>query len=163
MSEKHKIVMIDDEPDLCLVMKENLENTGKFEVETLSDPQKAEEFVREHQPDVILMDIVMPTRQGPEIIEALKKDADLKSIPIIIVSGKGEMVYQRKKDEFKWVPNTDLVKNRGELPDAKGAEALSEAYGVVDYVSKPFSTEMVVMILEEVLARHKKPSEQSES
>lgn len=158
MSDIPKIIMIDDEDDLCVVVKENLEDTGKFSVETLSDPLQAEEFIRSRDPDVILLDIVMPGREGSEIIEALQKDDELKKIPIIIVSGKGEMVFSKKKDEFKWVPNSKLVQNRGDLPDVKGAGALAEAYGVVDYISKPFSTETLVMVLEEVLEKYKKRS-----
>jgi CheY-like chemotaxis protein len=161
MAETPKIVVIDDEEDLCLVVKENLEETGKFLVETLSDPMKAEEFIRAQKPDVILLDVVMPQREGPDVMAALKRDPELKAIPVIIVSGKGEMVYNKKKDEFKWMPNSKLVQNRGQLPDVKGAEALAEAYQAVDYVSKPFTTEILVTVLEDVLGRFKKRASDS--
>jgi len=156
MSETAKVVMIDDENDLCAVVKENLEATGKFAVETLSDPLQAEEFIRVQKPNIILLDVVMPQRQGPSIIQALKKDPELKRIPIIVLSGKGEMVFNKKKDEFKWVPNSKIVQTRGDLPDIKGAEALAEFYGVADYLSKPFTTDILVQIIEDVLAQYYK-------
>lgn len=159
MSDVVKIVMIDDEPDLCTVVKENLEETGRFTVAALSDPLQAEEFIRMNTPDVILLDVVMPQREGPDIVRALKKDPELKRIPVIIVSGKGEMVYNKKKEEFKWLPNSPLVKSRGDLPDIKGAEALAEFYGVADYLSKPFTTDILIQVLEDVLSRYRKKSD----
>jgi len=156
MSEKIKVVMIDDEEDLCLMVKCNLEEKGNYEVATLSDPKQAESFVKQEMPDIILLDVVMPERRGPDVVIALKKDNDLKRIPIVMVSGKGEMVYNKKKDDFKWIPNSQLVKERGELPDVKGAEALAEAYSVDDYISKPFATDLLIQVLEEVLKRTKK-------
>jgi len=156
MPEPIKIMMIDDEEDLCFIVKANLEDTGLFEVVTLSDPTKAEEAVKSENPDVILLDVVMPQRKGTEVVESLKKDPETKSIPIIMVSGKGEMIYSRKKDEFKWMPNNPLVADRGDMPEAKGAEALAEAYGVSDYVSKPFTTDLLVEVINEVLSKKKK-------
>lgn len=87
-----KIVMIDDETDLCAIVKDNLESTGEFEVVTHSKPETAEDVVRQQSPDVILLDIVMPSRSGVDVIKGLKGDPSTKRIPVIIVSGKGEMV-----------------------------------------------------------------------
>lgn len=159
MADKIKVVMIDDEEDLCLMVKDNLEDTGEFEVATCSNPAQAVDFVAAQAPALILLDVVMPNVKGPEILEALKKNEDTKRIPIIMVSGKGEMVYNKKKHDFKWVPNSQIVQERGELPDLKGAEALAEAYGAQDYVSKPFATEMLVEVIKDVLQRCTKQPE----
>ena len=156
MSDKVKVLMIDDEKDLCIMTKENLEAKADFDVVTTSDAQNAMNLIAEEKPDVILLDIVMPAVKGPEIIAGLKKNAETKKIPIIVVSGKGEMVFNKRKDEFKWVPNSDIVKNRGDVPEAKGAEALAEAYGVDDYVAKPFTTDLLIEVINEVIKRSKK-------
>ena len=162
MADKIKLVMIDDEQDLCAMVKTNLEDTGEFEVLTCSDPKQAEAFVRQHMPSIILMDVVMPGLKGSEIATALKKSPDTKKIPIIIVSGKGEMIFDRKKNEFKWQPNNPLAKQRGQLPDAKGAEALAAAYQVDDYISKPFTTELLLEVIKDVLARYRKAPAEDE-
>ena len=162
MANKTKIVMIDDEADLCFMVKGNLEDTGSFEVVTTSKPQEAEDIIRRENPDLILLDVVMPGRSGQEVVASLKKQNDLKKIPIIMVSGKGEMVFDKRKNEFKWLPNNPMAQSRGKLPDAKGAEALSEAYGVNDYVSKPFNTDLLVQVINDVLERTKKRSSSSE-
>src|SRR3989344_683866 len=102
MAEKIKIVMIDDEMDLCMLVKANLESNGNYEVAVTSNPQDAENFVRAQKPDIILLDNVMPVRKGSEIAASLKKSPDTKNIPIVVVSGKGEMVYNKKKNQFQW-------------------------------------------------------------
>ena len=156
MADKIKVVLIDDEQDLCFVVKANLEDIGDYEVVTCSAPLQAEEVIRQANPDVILLDVVMPERKGTEVVESLRKDPALKKIPVILVSGKGEMVYNRKKDEFKWMPNNPAVVGRGDLPSAKGAEALANAYGVADYISKPFMTDVLVEVINEVVQRYKR-------
>jgi CheY-like chemotaxis protein len=156
MSDKVKIAMIDDEEDLCLMVKANLEEMGEFELVFNCHPNGAEDFVKRERPDVILLDVVMPERKGNEVVAGLKGDPETRDIPIIMVSGKGEMVYDHKKDEFRWMPNTQLVQDRGAIPDVKGAEALAEAYGVDDYISKPFTTDLLVEVIGEVLKASKK-------
>jgi len=81
----------------------------------------------------------MPKRKGSDVVIALRKSPEFKSVSIIMVSGKGEMIFDTRKKDFIWKPNNPAVKDRGSLPAAKGASDLAEAYGVDDYVAKPFS------------------------
>ena len=162
MSDKVKIVVIDDEPDYCVYLKEKLEAAGDFEITTSSDPQKAEEIIRQVIPALILLDIVMPTRKGSEGIAALKNTDDSKRIPIIVVSGKGEMVFNKKKHDFQWSPNSKIVQGRGPLPDARTAEALAEAYKANDYLAKPFAVDVLVQIMNDVLAKARKNAAKQE-
>jgi len=163
MADKIKVAMIDDEMDLCLLVKGNLEETGEFTVVASADPQNAEQFIKQELPDVVLLDNVMPDRMGSEIAKLLKKDETTRRIPIIMVSGKGEMVYNKKKQDFQWIPNNPLAQKRGKLPEVKGSEALAGAYGVDDYISKPFATEVLVDVIKEVLkAKKKVPKEQED-
>lgn len=154
MADPKKIVMIDDEEFLCSLVKQKLEENGKYHVETVSDATQALGFIREQQPDLILLDIVMPGVSGTQIIDGLKSDGALKAVPVIVVSGKGEMVYDKRKHDFKWEPNSPIVKGRGELPEGKSAEALSQAYGVADYVAKPFTMELLESVVDEVMAKY---------
>lgn len=163
MSDKKKIVVIDDEPEFCHMVKEVLEATGAYEVTSSSDPSQAENVIRQATPDLLLLDIVMPKRKGTDIIAALKNDDALKRLPIIVVSGKGEMIYDKKKHDFKWTPNNPVVKERGTLPDVKGAEALAQAYGVIDYISKPFTNQILIDVVGEVMAKIQKKKDADES
>ena len=156
MGNKKKVVVIDDEPEFCHMVKEVLEATGEYVVVTTSDPSQAENTIRQATPDLILLDVVMPKRKGPDIIAAIKKDEALKRIPIIVISGKGEMIYDKKKHDFKWTPNNPVVKERGTLPDMKGAEALAEAYGVMDYIAKPFPNQILIDVVKDVMTKVQK-------
>lgn len=165
MSEKTRIVMIDDEPDLCTLVKECLEKAGDYEVITTSNPKEAETVVKENNPHLILLDIVMPERKGTDIISSLKKDEATKHIPIIVVSGKGEFIYKRKREEFEWSPNNPLAKKFEGWPDAKGAEALAKAFAVADFLSKPFTSEVLQQVIEDTIKSKKKtkPEESGDS
>src|SRR3989338_5758846 len=102
MADKTRIVMIDDEADMCVLVKGNLEETGEFEVVTSSDALQGEALCRQEKPDLILLDNVMPQKKGSDIVKALKKSADTREIPIVMISGKGEMIYLKKKGQFQW-------------------------------------------------------------
>jgi CheY-like chemotaxis protein len=163
MADKIKVVMIDDEEDLCMVVKANLEDTGEFTVVTNTDPNQAVNFIKQEKPDVVLLDNVMPGKNGADLAKELRaKGAETRRIPLVMVSGKGEMVYNKKKEEFKWMPNNPATKGRGQLPDARSAEALSQAYGVDDYVSKPFTTDLLVDVIKEAVKKYKKTDESEE-
>jgi len=162
MAEKIKILVVDDEADFCLLVQDNLEDTEEFEVVTCSDPARTEEVLRDEKPDLLLLDNVMPERKGSQIAKSLKVNDEFKDLPIIMVSGRGEMVYFKKNDQFRWMSNTPIVKDRGEISDSKNPEALSAAYGVDDYVAKPFSTETLVEVIHEVLGKKQKNSDNEE-
>lgn len=92
MEEKKRILIVDDEEDLCDLIKMSLEMTGAFEVSTCSNSKMAIGQVREQRPDLILLDVMMPGIDGPEIAAQLEESKDTKSIPIVfltaLVSGK---------------------------------------------------------------------------
>ena len=61
------------------------------------------------------------------------------------------MVYSKKKNAFKWMPNTKVVKDRGDISGERRPSALSEEYQVDDYVSKPVSKEILLNVIQGVL------------
>ncbi len=60
-----RILIIDDEENLCFFLKKNLEMEGDFEVSTCSDSRKALERTKDFKPELILLDIQMPEISGP--------------------------------------------------------------------------------------------------
>ena len=83
---KKKIMIIDDEEDFLKITKLNLEETGNYEVKTLSSAKNVIAEVHAFSPDVILLDLLMPTVGGIEVCEMLNSDSQGKTIPIIVVS-----------------------------------------------------------------------------
>jgi Response regulator containing CheY-like receiver, AAA-type ATPase, and DNA-binding domains len=94
--EKRKILFIDDDVDFTGLLKDHLEYKGNYEVKVLSDSKKVLETLHSFQPDVILLDLLMPGTGGLEICEMLDKDPQGLRIPVIIVSGLSKDVDKIK-------------------------------------------------------------------
>ena len=155
-----KILVVDDEPHLVEVIANRL-RVHHYEVLTAILGEEGFEKACTEMPDLILLDNVLPGRLGSDLVLKLrKKDSEFRKTPIIIVSGKGEMIYQKKSNEFKWLPNNPITKTRGQLPDVRGAEALAQAYGVNDYVAKPFKIEILLEVVQEVIKKTRKVTEE---
>lgn len=91
MSKKNLILIVDDEEEIRLLLKEFLENKG-FEVLVAEDGQKALELAEKHIPDLVITDLLLPKEHGINVMHEIK---DRFFIPIIAISG----IY--KKDEIK--------------------------------------------------------------
>jgi len=83
---KRRILVVDDEEDFCDLVKTALETADDFEVSVCCNSVEAVERVRELQPDLILLDIMMPRVSGSEIAEELKSNGDTQDIPIIFLT-----------------------------------------------------------------------------
>lgn len=121
--EKKKVMIVDDEEDFLKITKLNLEETNKYEVKTLLSAKNIISEVHAFCPDVILLDLVMPTVGGIEVCEMLNQDPQSNQIPIIVVSAI-------RKDEDK-----------------------RKAYmvGVSDYIVKPVEKNELIAKIEKAL------------
>ena len=84
-----RILVVDDEVSLRTLVRANLEVDG-FEVSEAVDGIEAMEMLKELMPDLILLDIMMPGKDGIEVLEDLAADESLKGIPVILLTAKGE-------------------------------------------------------------------------
>ena len=93
-----KILIVDDEADFCFFIKQNLEASGDFKVLVCSDSAVAVSRVKEHHPDLILLDVLMPGKSGPEIAEELKGSQETQAIPLVFLTAvvTGEETADRK-------------------------------------------------------------------
>jgi len=121
--EKKKILVVDDEESFLQMLKLNLEEAGPFEVTGLMNAKEILTTVHSFRPQVILLDLIMPTIGGLEVCEMLNNDPIGKTIPIIIVSALDKDVDKVKA--FK--------------------------LGVVGYLVKPIQTENVVALVNKSL------------
>ncbi len=83
-----KILIVEDEEVLAKVFEEKFKRTH-YEVDVASDGDIGLTKAR-LKPDVIVLDLVLPKRNGFEVLEALKGDEELKSIPVVVVSNLGD-------------------------------------------------------------------------
>ena len=85
-----KILIADDEPDFVTYISAILEDNGA-EVIKAYDGEQALELARLEKPDLITLDISMPGKSGVEVFDDIKKDKELREIPICIITGKPEL------------------------------------------------------------------------
>lgn len=81
-----RILVVDDEPAVTRMVKLNLERTGDFIVKTENQGSQAVAAAREFQPDVILLDVMMPDMGGEEVATRLQEDETLSRIKIIFMT-----------------------------------------------------------------------------
>lgn len=84
-----KILVVEDEEVLAKVLQEKLERSG-YEVAIAADGEAALVRAKDFSPDAIVLDLLLPKKNGFEVLELLKSDQGLKAIPVIVVSNLGE-------------------------------------------------------------------------
>ena len=88
-SDAPTVLIVDDEEDLLDLLKYNLEQEG-FETLLARDGVEALDVAREHAPDLIILDIMMPKMDGIEVCRRLRQDAHLRTIPIMMLTARTE-------------------------------------------------------------------------
>jgi DNA-binding response OmpR family regulator len=119
-----KVLVIDDEAPIRLLCRVNLE-AENMEVVEAEDGTQGLELARAEQPDVILLDVMMPGLDGWEVLHRLLEDETTKEIPIVFLTARAEL-----RDR------------------ARGLEL-----GGVDYVTKPFNPTELAPLVQELIAR----------
>lgn len=118
------ILVVDDEKDLLDLIEYNLKKEG-FKVIKAENGEDGIEQAREHKPDLILLDIMMPKMDGLEAVEVIRKDDEIKNTPIIFLTARS--------DEKTEVEGLD-----------KGGD---------DYITKPISTTKLISRIKAVMRR----------
>lgn len=123
MAKEH-ILVVDDEEDILELVRYNLSKEG-YRVTVVTSGEEALKSARSGQPDVILLDLMLPGVDGLEVCRLLKQDSKTQHIPVIMLSAKGE--------------EADIV---------TGLEL-----GAADYITKPFSPRILLARLRAALRR----------
>ena len=122
--QKKNIVIVDDERDILELLKINVVRKG-YIANCFQDGESAITYIIKNNPDLIILDLMLPGIDGLDICRLLKNKETTKSIPILILSAKGE--------------ESDII---------KGLEL-----GADDYVTKPFSAKVLTARIEALLRR----------
>lgn len=119
------VLVIDDSATILKVVQLVLTKAG-FRVETAADGEAGLTAARACEPDLILLDFVMPRMNGYQVCRALAADQDLCEVPVVLMSAKGDQVGER------------FVK----------------VMGIVDYITKPFSPEAITAVVQHTIAKY---------
>jgi two-component system alkaline phosphatase synthesis response regulator PhoP len=123
---KSKILVVDDEKDILELVGLILSEEG-MEVLQALDGLSALEIARKEKPDLILLDIMMPEIDGWEVLKILKIEEETKNIPVAMLTCKTE--------------TRDKV--------------LGIQEGAIDYITKPFAPEDLLVRVQDMLAKQK--------
>lgn len=123
MSE-YKILTVDDEEHILELIKFNLENSG-YKVIGCGDGVEALRLAKSEKPDLILLDVMLPGIDGYDVCKEIRKDFNISSLPIIMITAKSE-----------------------ELDKILGLEL-----GADDYITKPFSIRELLARVKALLRR----------
>lgn len=105
-----KILIIEDEELLCDLLQRKLSEEG-YQVSVAKDGAEGMGMIKEMKPDLILLDIVMPNKNGFEVMDEMQSDEKLKHIPIIVISNSGQPVEIDKAKELgarDWLIKTEF-------------------------------------------------------
>jgi CheY-like chemotaxis protein len=92
----HKILIIDDEEDIREVAALSLETVAGWTVITANSGAQGLARAIEHQPDAILLDVMMPSMDGPTTFRELRKNPVTASIPVLLLTAKVQASDQRR-------------------------------------------------------------------
>jgi DNA-binding response OmpR family regulator len=110
-----RVLIADDEPNIVASLEFLMEQAG-YEVKVAANGQEALELAASFRPDLVLLDVMMPGKNGYEVCQSLKSDPATRAVKVVMLSAKGR-----------------------DVEVAKGLELGADAY-----VTKPFSTRDLV-------------------
>ena len=99
MAEKKRILVVDDEPDFALLVQGNLQKEG-FEVDVAYNGIEGLEKVQQNPPDAIVLDVMMPEKDGYEVCAELKKDDRYADIAILMLTAVPDHVTSTRYSHF---------------------------------------------------------------
>jgi DNA-binding response OmpR family regulator len=119
-----RILVVDDDTHATRMVKWALERTGRYEARELNDPTQVLNAAREFKPDLILLDVCMPGREGCEVAFQIRADAEFQSTPIVFL--------------------TSLVSEQEAVGDGTSA-------GAFHFVAKPARVQRMITCIEKSL------------
>ncbi len=122
----HKILVVEDEVDIATLVSFNLQRVG-YAVDMVHDGREGLEKILKDQPDLVVLDLMLPGMDGFSILKEMQRDIRANTIPVLMLTAKSQI--------------DDRI---------RGLES-----GVDDYLTKPFSPKELILRVQAVLKRNK--------
>ena len=123
-TDKTKILVTDDEPNIVQTLKDRLE-MNEYKVFTAENGKEGLESAIQNEPDIILLDVIMPVMDGHEMLEALRKHPKGKDCAVIMLTARSQM--------------QDISR--------------ANAAGIEDYIIKPFDLSELLEKIESIVEK----------
>ena len=121
--EKPLLLIADDDPELMGILLKRLQNLDG-EIITATNGDKALQMIREHKPDIVILDVMMPRKNGWEVLKELRQDPEIAKTGVIMLTGIGSSLNQMT----------------------------SPLYGADEYLDKPFNFSELIFNIKRMLA-----------
>ncbi|MFZ5906768.1 MAG: response regulator transcription factor [Nitrospirota bacterium] len=120
-----KVLVVDDDPLIRLLLEEILSDfrTRGIQILSADNGRTALELIKQEEPDIIFLDVMLPQMNGFEVCNIIKNDLSLKHVYVIMLTAKGQEIDKKKAEE----------------------------YGADYYITKPFTIQDVIKKVMEVL------------
>jgi two-component system, OmpR family, alkaline phosphatase synthesis response regulator PhoP len=122
-----KILAVDDQPQIVRLIQVNLQKAG-YEVITAADGEEGLEKIHAERPDLVILDVIMPKRDGFELLREIKRNPDTQATPVIMLTVKAQDadIFEGLKEGAElYLPKpfhpTDLVSLVQRVLDTKSA------------------------------------------
>jgi two-component system alkaline phosphatase synthesis response regulator PhoP len=123
--QKPLLLIADDDAELMGIILKRLQQLDEYEFITASDGESAVQMIRERRPDAVILDVMMPRKNGWEVLKEIRKDDGTKNTGVLMLTGIG----------------------------AKLNEITSPLHGADEYIDKPFNFSELLFKIKRVLTR----------
>jgi DNA-binding response OmpR family regulator len=127
--DKPLLLIADDDPEMMGILLKRLQQSDEYEFITASDGMKAVEMVRTERPDAVILDVMMPKKNGWEVLKEIRGDSDVKETGVLMLTGIG----------------------------ANLNEMTSPLYGADAYLDKPFDFSELIFKIKRILSGKRFP------
>jgi len=106
MAELQKILYAEDEPDIQSIAQMSLEMMGGYTLKVCNNGQEAVDAAEAFAPDLILLDVMMPTMDGPTALKTMRQNPALQEVPVIFMTAK---VQNQEIEDYKAMGAIDVI------------------------------------------------------
>lgn len=138
-----KVLIVDDDQDNVSYLRDILEDNG-FATVSANDGEAGLEMARTQNPDLILLDLMMPRKSGISMFQELKKSTELREIPVVVVTGVSQATGVDFRDFIFKQPYKEKEKT-------VGTTGMTEYTMPAGYVEKPIEPDELMRVIRDVL------------
>ena len=149
MSDRKEVLIVDDSEENVAFMSEILEDLGHSH-RVARNGKEGMQALQEKRPDLVLLDIMMPRKSGVKVFQEMKRDPNLEKVPIIIVTGLGEVTgvdIETGQEESRESYQDDIVRRFGAALRKQLAGLTPDAL-----VEKPIDPPVLIAKIKELLS-----------
>jgi DNA-binding response OmpR family regulator len=101
-----RILLADDEPDILEISRIALETVGGFEVSVCSSGRALLDRLSEFEPDLIIVDVLMPDMTGPDVLQEVRRRPELSAVPVVYLTG---VIQEEELEELRETGVADII------------------------------------------------------